>query len=189
MNKTFFLVAILLATSCRSLDMPSCWIVPNSPIHTKLLPLEKIEFSSDKFLMDYVDKNICETEGEKFGYLRCIKKGETIQKGFFLSYWTGLISLGTTWILGAPFFIMESELELDFEILNNKSERIAKFSSYAKTRVPAAFYYGYKPASALYKSQLDCINKAYQQIRDSLNTDVAEAINSELRKSGKLVGN
>jgi hypothetical protein len=185
-NSVFLIITILALSSCRSLDVSSCWNVPESSIPRKLLPLEKLDFNSDKFLQDHVDRNICETTGEKFGYLRCIAKAETRMKGFFLSYFTGLMTLGGTWLLGVPFCIYESEIELDLEVLNNKSERIAKLSSYSKTRVPAALYHGYSPGKAAIKSQTDAINSAYQQIRDSLSTEVAEEINSQLRNSGKL---
>jgi hypothetical protein len=181
-----FSIFLLLMGSCKSLELTSLWDIPNKPIPVKLLPLEKQGFNSDKFLINHVDKNICEPWGEKYGYLVCLSKIETRDKGFFLSFFTGLLSLGATWILGVPMCVYDTNAELDFEILNNKSERIAKFSSSAKARVPAALYHGYSPANAWNKSEHDAINLALEEIRSSLSKEVVEEINTKLRESGKL---
>jgi hypothetical protein len=181
-----FSIFLLLMGSCKSLELTSLWDIPNKPIPVKLLPLEKQGFNSDKFLINHVDKNICEPWGEKYGYLVCLSKIETQEKGFFLSYWGGLLTLGTTWILGVPFCVYNTNAELDFEILNNKSERIAKFSSSVKARVPAALYYGYNPTNAGYKCEFDAVNLALEEIRTSLSKEMVDEINAKLRESGKL---
>jgi len=156
------------------------------PITQKILPLEKKDFGIEKYDTDIIDNNICEVNGEKYGYIILTKQVDSKIKGFWSSYLLNIFTLGVPWVLGMPFYSISVTINIDYEIQNSKKERIAKFSGTGSGKATSALYYGYSTINAATKASYDALNLANKNIRLQLTPSVVENINSQLKAKGPL---
>lgn len=182
----FFLLCIYLLPSCKTLDRISYGKAPMDPITQKILPLEKKDFGIEKYDTDIIDNNICEVNGEKYGYIILTKQVDSKVKGFWGSYVLNIFTLGVPWLLGMPFYTISVTINIDYEIQNSKKERIAKFSGTGSGKATSALYYGYSTINAATKASYDAMNLANKNIRLQLTPSVVENINSQLKAKGPL---
>ena len=182
----FFLLCIYLLPSCKTLDRISYGKAPMDPITQKILPLEKKDFGIEKYDTDIIDNNICEVNGEKYGYIILTKQVDSKIKGFWSSYLLNIFTLGVPWVLGMPFYSISVTINIDYEIQNSKKERIAKFSGTGSGKATSALYYGYSTINAATKASYDALNLANKNIRLQLTPSVVENINSQLKAKGPL---
>ena len=118
--------------------------VPNDPLTLKFLPLHKKEFVGNKYESDMIDNNLCEAKGKKYGYI-------------IYSY-----------------TLLPETLEIDYEIQNSRSERIAKFSAYVKR------------FSGIGQELGNSFNHANKEIRNQLTIEVVRDINKKLSEAGPV---
>lgn len=182
----FFLLCIYLLPSCKTLDRISYGKAPMDPITQKILPLEKKDFGIEKYDTDIIDNNICEVNGEKYGYIILTKQVDSKVKGFWGSYILNIFTFGVPWLLGMPFYTISVTINIDYEIQNSKKERIAKFSGTGSGKATSALYYGYSTINAATKASYDAMNLANKNIRLQLTPSVVENINSQLKAKGPL---
>jgi hypothetical protein len=116
----FFLLCIYLLPSCKTLDRISYGKAPMDPITQKILPLEKKDFGIEKYDTDIIDNNICEVNGEKYGYIILTKQVDSKVKGFWGSYILNIFTFGVPWLLGMPFYTISVTINIDYEIQNSK---------------------------------------------------------------------
>jgi hypothetical protein len=186
MTKYFtFLSFFLLFISCKTLDRLSYSKAPKIPIEQKILSLEKKGFGTEKFDNEIVD-NICDAYGEKYGYIIYTEHLDSKLKGFNTTFIFGTLTLGIPFLFGMPLATIHVDAEIDYEIQNSKSERIAKFTGKGKSKVPIAMYYGYSMINGGTKAYIDAMINAHKEIQSQLTKEIVEEINKKLKEKGKL---
>jgi hypothetical protein len=149
MKRIFYLLLLIHLNSCMpAMITPVLPEVPNDPLPLKFLPLHKKEFAGNKYESDMIDNNLCEEKGDKYGYI-------------IYSY-----------------TLLPQTLEIDYEIQNQRSERVAKFSAWVKRNS------GTGPKQEL-ENPFNLVNK---EIRKQLTPEVVSEINKKLKEAGPLKG-
>ena len=147
MKRIFYLLLLSHLNSCMpAMITPVLPEVPNDSLPLKFLPLDKKEFAGNKYESDMIDNNLCEAKGDKYGYI-------------IYSY-----------------NLLPQTLEIDYEIQNRRSERVAKFSAFVKRSV------GTGPVQELENP----FNQANKEIRKQLTVDVVADINKKLTEAGPI---
>jgi hypothetical protein len=128
-----------------------------------------------------VERNICNFDTEKVGYIVCeIPVKISQNKGQFLYYVPHLVTLGISSLLGIPNFIFQTEIEIQVEIFDNDKNRIARYSGYGKGRVASALYWGYRvpfevfrtgEESGVRKANIDAFKMAMNEVKEKIDTD------------------
>ena len=185
-NCLHFLIALILATSCKTIDLQSYTRPPIMAVDVKFLPLDKREFGNSKIEMDMVDQNICETLGPKYGYIHLSTYLYNNSEWDFPFKLLSLFSLGSSGFLGLPYTIQLAEIRIRYEIRNSRDDEIAFFEGEGKARVPCALYYGYNLNTANLKAITDASNQARKEIMRQLSKDVVENINQKLKAIGPI---
>ena len=169
--------------SCRSLDRIAYSNASNDPIELKILPLKKSGFEGFKYEADEIE-NICEVKGPVYGQI--MFSGNFINRNKTGISFLFNIPFCLPLLLGSPFYITTTDVQLECEIQNSRHERIAVFSSRGSAGVPCGLYYGYGPGNSSFKSIVDATKMANKGIRNQLTPEVVAEINKKLLEAGPI---
>jgi hypothetical protein len=137
-----------------------------------------------EFFTKEVEENLIDPYGEKYGYISfkvLYYEGRDGSLLFFLNVMTGFVPS----LCGVPVARIKENVEIEIRILDKNKKLIGKYTGSGKSKVPIAFYYGYKGKDGIEKSTTDLLNDAFSKIRPQIEAD-AERINSHLRVVGPI---
>jgi hypothetical protein len=130
--------------------------------------------------------NITNPAGQPYGFIHY-----KIPVSFIRNRGTGLVVLSSFMlmmpnILGFPFGVHETNLEVEVEIFNSNREIIGRYRGQGKSKAPVALWWGYTSEDAQRISNLKAIKLAMNQIKQQIARDYAH-LQSELLASGPVV--
>lgn len=140
-----------------------------------------------------VSNNICEPEGEKYGYVICriANRDASTGWGWFV---VSALTAFTINLFGFPAASQSAELDVEVEIQDSKHNRIGRYSAVVKNTRYAAFYWGYSGIGSLNADRdteisrvvnAEALRKALQEIKSQINRE-AMKIRMRLTEAGKL---
>ncbi|MBY0244186.1 MAG: hypothetical protein K2Q03_01905 [Sphingobacteriaceae bacterium] len=192
MKKTFFLVALVVLTGCKTWD--GSMINPKKdPISPKLLTLErKIEdlmntnvvtnYDEVKLFTKEVEDNLTDPYGDKYGYIALKRNIIEARIGVF-DYLFSTFLLTAPNLLGMPFMNIRYKVEVEIRIMDRENRLIGKYSAIGKSSVKVAYYYGYSMRNAFRKAYPDALIDAFDKIRPQIQAD-AQRVNEKLKATG-----
>lgn len=127
-----------------------------------------------------VKNNICNSLGSKKGTVRCkiIANNEAIRLKALIV--PSILSLSALNLLGMPSSFLLNEIELEVEIFDLKSNKIARYTGYGAANVPVSYYYGYSISDARKLARIKAFGNAMTEIKKQITKEY-EFINERLK--------
>jgi hypothetical protein len=193
-----FIFVMILFQNCRTYNSSQSLNL-KSPIDPKLPALKSsMDNQSGTFVTPFlygnadqfeifdqeVDNNLCNSYGQKYGYIVLRTYYSKFGIGIGYSVVSG-ITLFIPNLLGMPMARPKFELQATVEILNSRKELIGKYRAAGKGKSITALYYGYGQSDSIRKARIDALNNALSEIRKQIQTD-APRLSEELKKAGTI---
>jgi hypothetical protein len=142
-----------------------------------MLNMQSTDVSSNDLITLFerdVKYNITNPYGEKKGIIVCRIAGKDSRSNRGLLLLSSL-SLCTLNMLGMPFSIEKTFIDIDVDIYNNNNELVGMFSANGKGK-KASSMYGYNKESAERKANIDAFKEAMSGIKEQIEDDYSNLI-------------
>ena len=158
------------------------WIPNPFAIYTQLGEPMRDVFT---VLGNELNDNTTRRAGDKFGQARFkLVYYDRTQPGWGWIIPSSL-TLCTANLFGMPMSKIQSNLELQMEILDANNQVVAQYSAPGSGKATMAMYYGYTSFDAIRKANLLALQEAMRSIRQQMEPDLAK-INADLQGIGPV---